>query len=288
MNAILSGMQFRENDSNLSSFNIVTGDKSSTSNIADLIESYMPISTHVKTKPHIDLVHDAKGEYFPPMVSLKSNRYLRWVPRTFLRDGVKKMLGFYLDEHLPFGPSPKIVGEEKVLSAIETGQAFHLREGDSLCPLDDLNCRRGRRIFPCSSECSDPSSCTASPFDKIVEVSRKLTTNCQIVLYMDNMNEDVSDFTASAPQQDDSTPAICSIAFILKSSHLAKSMVDEGDENGVFSYHGWKVIAIDSFEDDISTELDYLLKMTPGKMQNLILVVLQLVGTGLETNLPVT
>ncbi len=266
MNALLSAMQYHDNNSDVSTFNILSGEKASISDMADVIESYMPISTNVKTKLRIDPVYDENGRYSPPPVTFNASKQLQWEPRIFLRTGVKKLLAWHLDELHPFGPPLHLSSHQysTILSAKETGQAFRIREGDSLCHPGDEYCLRGHRIFPCASECSDPLSCTKSTFDKAAEVSQHVTQNCETVLYTDNLNENISSLSVVAPEIDDDSQ-VCALAFILKYSKLANDLIYETGEMEHYSYKFWKVILVGPDDDHVSTELQYLLKMSPSR-----------------------
>lgn len=273
VDAIVVAMQYRNPNSNSAAFNIVSGEKATTSIFADLLESYMPIPHHGKNRPYKEVTYDANGHYVPPKIALKAKDELHWAPKVSLKDGVKILLGWHLDEHLPFGRSSQsLSGDDSILSATETGRSFLVREGGALCDTNDSYCLRGRSVFPCSSECSDPASCIQSPsFDKASKVSKQLTEKCDVVLYTDNLEEDMSSITVNAPSGGSGSgsgggESICSIAFILKSSRLAKdSLGDSIEETDTFSHLGWNVVVIDALEDDISWELDYIFKMSPGK-----------------------
>jgi len=95
--AIVTAMQYRGRKSKTSMINVCSGEKVSKSFFADIIESYMPISTKVNAmgvkKPALNpLAKDAK-------------EYLHWQPKTFLKEGVRKLLAWHLNEHMRYGLS---------------------------------------------------------------------------------------------------------------------------------------------------------------------------------------
>jgi len=268
-------MQYTPTDVEVASFNIVSGEKASPSIVADILEGFMPFHTHIKATPHLDSIHSKDGAYIYPELALTAKKELNWAPKTFLRDGVKILLAWHLDNHLPFGPpahaTTGAIEDNSMLDATETGPSFLLREGNALCRTDDLYCNRGRNILPCSSECSDSSFCTSSPLDRVMGVSRLLTEKCEAVLYTAFLTNDTSDLGVSAPP-DDGGGSICNAAFILSSSPLATSLLqdltdgkDQGVKSGILLHKGWNVIPISSAEKDISLEVSHILKLSPGK-----------------------
>lgn len=275
MDAIVAAMQYKPTDLKVATFNIVSGEKASPSTVADILEGFMPIHTHIKATPHLDSIHNKDGAYIYPELALTAKKELNWAPKNFLRDGVKILIAWHLDNHLPFGPpahaTTDTIDNDSILDATETGSRFLLREGNPLCRTDDLYCLRGRNVLPCSSECSDSSFCTISPLDRVQDASRLLTEKCELVLYTAFLTDDTSDLGVSAPP-DDGESSICNAAFILSSSPLAISLLqnltngtDQGVKSGILLYKGWNVIPISSAEIDISLEVSHILKLSPGK-----------------------
>ncbi len=260
VNAILSGMQYHDKKSDVSAFNILSGEKASISDMAHMIESYMPIPTHAKTKSLGRPIYDELGRD-SSQLSHKASKQLHWEPRIFLRTGVKKLLAWHLDQYRASGPP--LHHDPDILSAVETGQAFRIRVGDHLCDPDDEYCLRGRRIVPCASECSDPLSCTKNVvLDRLSELSQKVTQNCETVLYMVSLNETISSLPVVGPEIGDSYA--CSLAFILNSSKLATNLLTMNGMKESYSNGKWKIILVDADDELDLTELQRLLKISPG------------------------
>ena len=255
----------------MASFNIVSGETVSPSTFADILESFMPIHTHIKGTTHRSRVHDQDGKYLYPELAISAKKELNWAPQIFLREGIRKLLAWHLDNHLPFGPPIQSAAvDNSILDATETGPRFLLREGHLLCSTDDVYCNRGTNALPCISECSDPSFCTSSPMDRAAKASRLFTEKCKGVLYTAFLTDDTSELGVAVPPNDASN-SICNVAFILSSSPLAKALLrdltdgkDQSVKTGIFVHKGWNVIPISSTENGISRQLYHTLKLSPG------------------------
>jgi nucleoside-diphosphate-sugar epimerase len=264
ISAIVSGMQYDSPYSNLASFNLLSGEKTSAVKFAKLVVSLINSSSSSKTDPK-GYMEIAKQNDSSPihsyLSSLPARKQLNWSPRLILRDGVEQLLAWHLDENLPFGP----LSRNKILFN-ETGSQFLRRQDNLLCHSDDANCLIRRPFLPCASECSDPNFCSNSEFDESAQISRKLSENCEIVLYSAFLSDYTEDFdVVVAPQTDHHS--ICSIAFLLESSTLATELrlnhVDRKDSDDAISYKGWHIILVNMQQNQLSWKLRHLLKLTP-------------------------
>lgn len=274
MDAIMTAMQYRKG-SLPASFNILSGEKASASSIANIIENYMPI----KTKPELEhsntTIEDEKGKPNRPPHSDMTREHLNFEPKVFLRDGIAKLLAWHLNQHLPHGSwSPHVnddIGSDKSkssgdelqkvqdfhVSAIESGHQFLDREQIPLSEDDNYHLR-GYKVLPCSSECSDPSMCRASAFDEAAIKSRKMTQNCERVLYTSLLGKDIDAIHIKAP--DSSNDDLCKIAFVSKHSKLVKKNFEKNLHNG------WSIVQVDFEDNAILPEHKWLPKLSPGKL----------------------
>eukprot|EP00557_Chaetoceros_sp_GSL56_P010915 CAMPEP_0176485668 /NCGR_PEP_ID=MMETSP0200_2-20121128/5158_1 /TAXON_ID=947934 /ORGANISM="Chaetoceros sp., Strain GSL56" /LENGTH=963 /DNA_ID=CAMNT_0017882319 /DNA_START=538 /DNA_END=3429 /DNA_ORIENTATION=+ len=260
VSAIIAGMQYESPYSNMASFNLLSGEKISAVGFTHLITSLLDSST----RNTIDHAHDNdhSSHDIHSHLSLRARQDLRWHARVILRDGVKQLLAWHLDEKLPFGLLSSTSSSFNV-----TISQFLQRQGDIRCHTEDVNCPIGRRLLPCASECSNPSFCSNSAFDYSAHVSRQISENCEIVLYSAFLSDNTADIDViTAPQTDDQS--MCSIAFILESSSFAKDLLlDHVDPNSpeksTIYYKGWHIVLIKMQQEHLSWKLRHLLKLSP-------------------------
>ncbi len=272
MNSMIAAMQHsRHDDSNISTFALLSGERASPGVIADLIETFMPISTHLRPRVQIHAFHDREGNYIVPNLAVTAKYHLHWTPQINLRLGITKLLAWQLDEYLPFG-SYTDSKEDSPIHATQSGGAFLKAEKQSSCAPDDIYCLRGHHIYPCISECSDPASCTNSEFDSTSKLSQILTENCEIVLYTAMLGNYVEEIVVQAPDTDGTS--ICCVAFISRQSNLFEgSSLGERIDNAEMEYDnhdfivqkGWSLIPINVNDSGyVSADFRFILQLSPG------------------------
>lgn len=269
--AIVTGMQYESPYSNIASFNLLSGEKTSAARITKLFVANLMHSSSIdgmgnNTEEHVEeIAHENDSSPKNLHLSLPARKTLNWSPRIILRDGLKQLLAWYLDENLPFGPLPSSKSFKKTSS-----QFLRRQESDLLlCHPDDVYCLAGRRFLPCASECSDPNFCLNSAFDYTAQAARQLSENCEIVLYSAFLSDHTTDLDVVVAPETNHHPSssICSIAFLLESSVLANDLrrnhADrKGPENAI-TYKGWDVILINMQQNQLSRKLRHLLKLSP-------------------------
>jgi hypothetical protein len=192
-------MQYESPYSNIASFNLLTGEKTSAAQITKLfVENLMHSTSSINgmgnnTEEHVEEIAHEKNDSSPKNLhlSLPARKTLNWSPHIILRDGLKQLLAWYLDVNLPFGPL-----STSSKSFNKSSRQFLRRQSDLLLchpDDDDVYCLAGRRYLPCTSECSDPNFCLHSAFDYTAQVARQLSENCEIVLYSAFLSDHTTD-----------------------------------------------------------------------------------------------
>jgi len=138
--------------------------------------------------------------------------------------------------------------------------------------------RRQHDIFPCITRCASYVKCTPSIWDSVVEIARRVSEECDFLLYTANfsttldhlptMKESVSDI--SWPRE-----SICQLAFVSSNSTVVKNATKDYAEgrgadrrrtsewNGEVSNNGWKLVWIDVGEDSMSQMDSLIPKILP-------------------------
>ncbi len=292
VDAIIAAMQFRTKESVPAVFNIASGKSVPMKYIADIMESMMPIPTEAKDKNLNDI-----GESNDTPFDDTSN-FLSWTSDTSLQDGIRKLLSWHLDKHLPFGQSPYENHKNAAtkIAAHETGHTFSKRLEQPPCDIDDSTCLRYKHVFPCASECSEDNVCSNSIFDPVIQLSKEISEDCDVIVYTVSLGREVDDLLLRAELQpnddfelDSGKDVICNMAFVPRESKLVNLAVESINDsamerinievedikgvedkynvlNGRLLHKGWILIWLPDAVDEIRTDEFSLLKLSPSKM----------------------
>jgi hypothetical protein len=238
-------MQFKHSVSDFVVFNLQPETKVSSSAILNFIESCMPPNTCSNLDDDIKLKES------------KVISELGWAPKVPLSQGLMHLIAWHLDRmHFDNANLNDISFERS-----ESGSSFLQRNNETICDAFNVYCLRGKQVLPCASECADPLLCLSSPFDEVIQESRRLTEGCQFVVY-------TSQFSKSAKKMQINAPGgggECNIAFVSKSSEIAKSVENSRPKSSrLVSKNGWTLITIDIENDTMNGKLKSLLKLSPG------------------------
>ena len=251
VDAIMSAMQLPVRQA--IAVNVGTGTGTSLRTIADTMRELVPHGSTI-SKAEIPQV-EARTISFAD--TTRSKEVLGFQPQVSLDDGLKKMLAWHYDRTFPYATS----GADK--SGITTE-----------CDMYDSECLKGTPIFPCASECANPSQCKPSLFDDVIKLTRAVTAKCSTVMYTVALGGDVTQLssihvrvsTQSVAYIEDASGSHCNIAFVSEASPLYKrhDMIVADD----LSMHGfWTLIpvAITKYSIQKIELLSLLPKLSPGR-----------------------
>lgn len=251
VDAILAAMQFRQKDAP-AIFNVGTGEPVSL----ELIATEM--GTHLKKKENKQSNLSAAQSF---SASIKnSSQMLGWYPRVSLKEGVLKLLAWHWDRIYPYGL-------EKVSASYTTIAA----QGVQSCLPFDKECLRGATLFPCISECSNSSKCTASAYDnEPINTSNKISEGCTEVLFTIALGLDVhhipsgnaKDAPKATPYVRSESGGVCNIAFVSEESLIMKEAIKSSKRRNYLAHGFWRLIPIPLVNDKVSDA--FLPKMSPG------------------------
>ncbi len=190
-----------------------------------------------------------------------SKSHLGFEVRVPLEEGLAHTLTWHRDRMYPYGRSPDVVEsfevrgiENKIAKSLATsrrrasaGQGeMDDEEGSGECSPLDRECLRDALVFPCASECRRLDRCTPSAWDEISQLSRMVTTGCDVVLYTVLLDDDAEQIPSAivatstdylpfvgAGLPDDvggRTQARCNVAFVSSRSPIVKRLKSEGEE----------------------------------------------------------
>lgn len=251
VDAIMSAMQLPVRQA--IAVNVGTGTGTSLRTIADMMRQSVP---HGKTIPKTDIPEEE-----PKTISFadttRSKQVLGFQPQVTLEDGLKKLLSWHYDRTFPYATS----GSNKGTLANE-------------CDIYDAECLKGTPIFPCASECANPSHCKPSLFDDVIKLTRAITVKCSTVMYTVALEENVTQLssihvrvsTQSVAYIEDAGGSHCNIAFVSEASPLYNrhDMIVADD----ISMHGfWSLVpvAITKYSMQKIQLLSLLPKLSPGR-----------------------
>ena len=140
-----------------------------------------------------------------------------------------------------------------------------------------------RTRFPCPTKC-ESVVCLPSAFDAVVEVSSRVTEECDWVLYIANFSMDFEklvepklDPEGTEPEATDDVYVytICRVAFVSGKSKLVRKLLDKKDDeevsldelkkrNGQFTKSGWNIVWLPDQHDKTMSNADLaLLRIDP-------------------------
>lgn len=235
-------MQYRKDSSSPTSFNIMSGERISVSQLANYISMM------------------ARGNNFdmikPPDSDL-TLKYLNFEPKVYAKTGIAKLLAWHLNEYHSHGTwYPRLTNEVENIRRIESGYQLLKREAIPLCE-GSIFCQRGLKVLPCASECSDDLMCTNTGFDE--SQSKTLTKDCRNVIYTSFYDPNIETIKMKIPISQGGT--FCNIAFVPQNSKFVMRNPE------IKEYNGWKIVTID-LNNDNARGLDkkWLPKLSPGKL----------------------
>lgn len=238
-------MQSKDTNSNYAVFNVEPESKVSSSVISKFIESCMPPYTCSTLDEEVK-VKISKGI-----------RQLGWAPKWSLNKGLKYLIAWHLDHTKPNTTN---------LNRTESGSSFLQRNNEAICDASNIYCLRGKRVLPCASECADPLLCLSSPFDEVIQESRRLTEGCEFVLYTFQFSKSATKIQINAPV----SGGECNVAFVSKYSKITK-IVEHSKSNSsrLLSKNGWTLILVDIENEMMNGDLKSLLKISPGSFMHI-------------------
>lgn len=154
---------------------------------------------------------------------------LGWEPQVRLEDGLRKVLAWHSDRAFPYK---------------NTGQTTSY---DNTCDAHDAECWNGTPVFPCASECANPSRCKGSLYDDVLPFTRGITSQCETVLYTVDLKMNASHIPSafirvSTQSKAYVTPQICNIAFVAVDSPLYRDATVGSD---TIRRHGfWTLVPV--------------------------------------------
>lgn len=205
-----------------------------------------------------------------------------WAPRTCLKEGILKLLGWHLERSAPYG--------DESGGAIPLGPSEMSEVGVSPQNETKWNRMRGKRELPCASECKpSPARCSESVYDSIVPLTKGISRGCGLIFYSSTWDLNATDvpFEVTYPAPSNSSvPAVCNLMFVPEESPFVGSLLSSagkrvekdlkiGQEtsmrermevlNGRLLYRGWIVIWVPSPPLPVAADLRSLLKLSPGR-----------------------
>ncbi|KAL7574819.1 hypothetical protein ACA910_010661 [Epithemia clementina (nom. ined.)] len=129
--------------------------------------------------------------------------------------------------------------------------------------------------LPCASKCTTAHmACEPSVFDALIEISVKASSKCQLVVYMGNFSNSLTNL----PLIDDRKPdGLCRFAFVSKNSKIVqehklqhqkenKEQISLPDLNGNLTEHGWVLLWPSRDFEDFSVSDASLLRIDPSRL----------------------
>ena len=291
MGAIIAAMQYRAIGDSPATFNIGSGEMSTLSSIADDIDQLLSDDEldgngkHALAKGVIDVELSSAAR----LASLDAKEYLQWSSTTTLQHGTANTLAWHLDRGLPFFP-PSSDGSLPL-----DGEDILSRRGVKSCvQYRDPSCLRESIATPCSSECST-KTCMPSIFDRVIDLSREVTEDCEAVLYTASLGYDVkklhlqTQYSDGQEQKNNNEPTLCTIAFVPSESRLVHNVIakvppsslenmnldltDDTDYetkvkklSGHLVHQGWLLIFVDGATEPLGAEDIFLPKLSPRRL----------------------
>lgn len=198
-----------------------------------------------------------------------TNNLIQWSPVTTPQNGIRRLLSWHLDKHVPYGSSSDlsdIKPNASVVIAKQNGNDYITRQKAALCAQDDLYCLRGKLIYPCMSECASLKQCKASPYDDVKSLSWNATAACDTVIYTSFLGNVVTSLDKSAPNQTmfskQNDGVICSLAFLPKESPIIATAISNLTHDQFIQMNVTKQKASESNED----RLNRLINETNGRV----------------------
>ncbi len=243
-----------------------------------------------------DPIHHENESPNPP----SANEVLGWEAKTPFLHGLAKVIAWHLDHHrpyqyrypLPIEANPSSDKKMKSTSSLvlESGNKFLNRIKLPLCDIDDDICLRGKTVFPCVSECSDPLQCRpqTSLDGAITKIIQQVTEKCHIVVYTtvfhykkgkERLSSQFPQIRSDNDDEENLDPrTLCYIAFIsTEVRDKLELQEDEGvshspnDKNNfkselVFQYNEWSIITLPLTDSSLSIGDELLFKLSPQRL----------------------
>ena len=197
--------------------NAATGQGTSLQDIASIMEEYFP--RKYQTNEH----QENTQVDTPITVSFGSTKraevLLGYQPRVALRDGILQLLAWHYDRAFPYGGRQDTTNEKS---------NFIASKGIVNCLPYDKECLKATPVFPCASECSHETQCTASFYDEVVGWTQALTSKCETVLYTVDLDESLVSLPSAHIKVKTTSKSFvdgnCNLAFVSNTSPLVQSL----------------------------------------------------------------
>jgi len=167
----------------------------------------------------------------------RAEALLGFTPQVTFEDGLANLLAWHYDRAFPYGGRPLLENsedgdKENNGQSERYGETYVASQGIQSCSPLDRECLRGAPVFPCASECSNPSQCVRTPYDDAVYMSRSVTDGCDAVLYTVALGDDLTAIPSanvavapdSVPKAEEKGRARCNVAFVSEGSPLARRL----------------------------------------------------------------
>ena len=215
VDTLIAGMQFREPSFQPVVFGISSGGTLAWEDVHLVAESIRSSDSIIAT------TRELTNFYEHPSNS-QTRDYLAWEePSIPLQQGLTQTMAWYLDQTNPFGTRQ----QNSTTAVVETGDRLLERRSMPTCAADDILCHGGQNFLPCNSDCSIKSQCRPSLFDSLLSLTREVTDGCDIVLYTQELGQDIADLRLHSEYMVDGDPLICNFAFVSKESPLVESVI---------------------------------------------------------------
>mmetsp|Transcript_17583 Transcript_17583/g.43253 ORF Transcript_17583/g.43253 Transcript_17583/m.43253 type:complete len:869 (+) Transcript_17583:107-2713(+) len=221
IDAMMAAMQFRPSGGEKTPpvvFNVASGQGTSLQEIAAIMEKHFPHKKPLET-------HEMPVQEDPnPTTSFgsteRAEKFLGYIPRVPLEEGVVKLLAWHYDRAFPYGGGRQEIPDERA--------SFVASHGIVSCPPSDKECLKGTPVFPCASECSHEVQCVDSFYDEIIGWTQALTKKCEVVLYTIDLSNSLESLPSAhlkiRSKSDSFVAGDCNVAFVSANSVLYKSI----------------------------------------------------------------
>lgn len=257
VDAILGAMQYRPPGNNPPPvvFNVGTGKGYSLQQLKDELSRHFPKALGSgRTSPERRPTKSIASTHLSGML-------LGFAPQFSLEEGLAHTLTWHRDRTFPYGHNPTVEEsfevrgiDNKISKSLATSRRRALSAatnseeegGGGECSPLDRECLRDALAFPCASECRRLDRCTPSAWDDISQLSKVVTSGCDVVLYtvlLDDTAEQIPSaisatttdylpFVGAGLPEDvgKRTQARCNVAFMSDRSPLVKRLRSEGEE----------------------------------------------------------
>jgi len=130
---------------------------------------------------------------------------------------------------------------------------------------DDATIAGATSEYPCPTVCSRGDSCEASSWDRVLTITRALTTNCTFVLYQVSLARDTNTIFGNSHE---GSNQLCKIAFVSGQSPLVKKLTentllseDAKELNGQLIVNGSSLVWLHDQDESTLSDDEYALPL---------------------------